>query len=79
MIDFLEKHYTVAELAKAWHVSPHTIRPWFLDEPGVIHYGSEKLKRGRKRAFRSLRIPASVAEKVYRRHTRRELQPANGT
>lgn len=67
--DFLERHYTLSELAKAWHMSRSKLRCWFDDEPGVIRYGSEKLKKGRQRIHVSLRVPESVARRVYRART----------
>ncbi|HEY6371270.1 MAG TPA: hypothetical protein VIX37_11880 [Candidatus Sulfotelmatobacter sp.] len=76
--DFLERHYTLAELAKAWHVSRPTLHAWFAEEAGVIRYGSDKLKKGRQRTHISLRVPESVARRVYRRRTGREVYPANG-
>lgn len=69
--DFTEKHYTVAELAKLWHLGYNAVRAWFLDEPGVIKFGDGSVRstlRG-KRTKVTLRIPASVAERVYARHT----------
>lgn len=76
--DFLEKHYTLSELAKAWHMSRTILTEWFRDEPGVIRYGSNQLKKGRRRTHVSLRVPESVARRVYRRHTGRDLHPAKG-
>ncbi len=70
--DFLERHYTLTELSRAWHVSRPTLRAWFVNEPGVICYGSDKLKKGRHRTHLSMRVPESVARKVYREHTGRE-------
>lgn len=67
--DFLEPHYTLAELAKAWHMGWHTVEAWFADEPGVIRYGATKLKRGRQRTHQSVRVPESVARRVYRART----------
>jgi hypothetical protein len=66
---FLEKHYTLSELAKLWHVSRPTLESWFRAESGVIRYGSDKLKKGRQRTHVSLRVPESVARRVYRRRT----------
>lgn len=63
-----EKHYTVAALARQWGYSRSTVRDWFADEPGVLRVA--RSGRSRKRDYVSLRIPASVAERVYRRHTR---------
>lgn len=73
--DFLEKHYTVPELAKVWRMSPASVRAWFAEEPGVIKYGSPKLKQGRQRTHVSLRVPESVARRVYRRRTGRDILP----
>jgi hypothetical protein len=58
-----EKHYTPAELAEIWGVDPETIRNVFRNEPGVLKLGNG----GGKRAYITLRIPESVAERVHRR------------
>jgi hypothetical protein len=47
-----------------------TIRRMFIDEPGVLIYGKEKRRDGR-RDYVTLRIPESVARRVYERRTRR--------
>jgi hypothetical protein len=73
--DFLERHYTIAELAKAWKMGYNTLKPWFMEEPGVIKYGAAKLKKGRRRTHVSLRVPESVARRVYRKITGKEVQP----
>ena len=75
--EFLERHFTLAELAKAWHMSPQTLRVWFIEEPGVIKYGGAKLVRGRKRTHVSLRVPESVARRVYLRRTGQEIYPVH--
>ena len=67
-----ERHYTLGELAKAWHISRTTLEGWFRDEPGVIRYGSTKLRKGRHRTHVSVRIPESVARRVYLAHTGRQ-------
>ena len=71
--DFMERHYTVPELAKAWHMSQAKVRSWFVNESGVIRYGVGKLTKSRKRTYVSLRIPESVARHVHRRHTGRDF------
>jgi hypothetical protein len=76
--DFMERHYTLGELAKAWHMSRATLHGWFSQEEGVIKYGVDKLKRGRKRIYVSLRVPEHVARRVYQRRTGREVYPAKG-
>ena len=65
--EFLEKHYMLYELAKAWGLNEDTLRKWFISEPGVLRV-EHKLRRG-KRSYVSLRVPESVARRVYRRQT----------
>ena len=63
-----ERHYSVKEVAQMWGLSPAAIRRLFCDEPGVLRFGKEK--SGHRRDYVTLRIPASVAGRVYRRCTR---------
>jgi hypothetical protein len=63
--DFLERHYTVAELAKAWHMGQRQVRAWFMNHPDVVRWGESRLTKTRKRAHVSLRIPESVARREY--------------
>ena len=63
-----ERHYSVKEVAQMWALSPTAIRRLFRNEPGVLRFGKEK--RGHQRDYVTLRIPASVAERVYRRMMR---------
>ncbi len=58
------------ELADLWKFDESTIRRMFMDEPGVLIYGKEKRRDGR-RDYVTLRIPESAARKVYERGTRR--------
>ena len=60
-----ERHYKPRELARLWGFDESTIRRLFQDEPGVFKVGKPENANGR-RAYVSLRIPASVAERVYR-------------
>jgi hypothetical protein len=62
-----EKKYTPEELGDIFNFHPTTVRRMFLDEPGVLRYGHGTL-RGKRQHF-TLRIPASVAERVFRRMT----------
>ena len=64
-----EKHFTVAELAQMWHLGRSTVKNWFEREPGVVRHGEHRLRKGRQRPYVSLRIPQSVADRVYKRHT----------
>jgi hypothetical protein len=60
-----EKHYTPTELAEMWGVSPQTVRDLFKDEEGVLKIGSDGTKT--RRAYKTLRIPHSIAERVHTR------------
>ena len=59
-----ERIYTPRELAEAWKLSENSIRRLFCDEPGVFVLGDAN-PRGR-RGYCTLRIPGSVAERVWR-------------
>ena len=65
----LEPVFTPKELAEAWKFDETTIRRMFIDEPGVAVFGKEGRKDG-KRDYLTLRIPASVAQRVFRQRTR---------
>lgn len=60
-----EQHYAPADLAKVWGVSVQTIRELFRDEEGVLKIGSDGTRN--RRAYKTLRIPHSVAERVHTR------------
>lgn len=57
----LEKHYSCVELAKLWSLAPDTIRAVFADTPGVLIISRPATRN--KRAYTSIRIPESVAQK----------------
>lgn len=61
----LEKHYEVNDLAAKWSLSDDSIRRIFRAEPGVVRW----VRKGGRRPYVILRIPQSVAERVYRRLT----------
>jgi hypothetical protein len=65
-----ERHFTPHELAELWKFDESTIRRMFIDEPGVLVYGKERRRDG-CRDYVTLRIPESVARKVYERRLRR--------
>ena len=61
---YIEKHYSVSELASSWQLSENTIRRMFEDEPGVLRWGTTE---GRfKRRYITLRIPETVVLRVHR-------------
>jgi hypothetical protein len=57
-----ERCYSVLEIASAWALSAHTITRLFENEPGVLSLGNRL--SARKRRYITLRIPASVMERV---------------
>jgi len=64
-----ERHYTPQQLAELWLLHESTIRRLFLDEPGVLKYGKSSRRDG-NRDYITLRIPESVAKRVYARRSR---------
>lgn len=60
-----EKHYSPADLAKAWSFDVETVRNIFRDEPGVLKIGEKNPLH--KRSYLTLRIPESVAVRVHKR------------
>lgn len=54
-----EKHFTPQELSELWSVSVQTIRDIFKHEEGVLKIGSNGTRS--RRAYKTLRIPESVA------------------
>lgn len=60
-----ERHYSPAELGELWNLSADTVRRMFENEAGVLVF--ENPVRSSSRRFRTLRIPASVAERVHSR------------
>jgi predicted transcriptional regulator len=74
LLTLTERHYSVKEIGDLWQLSPAAIRRLFRNEPGVLRFGKEK--RGHQRDYVTLRIPASVAERVYRRSMRPGFVPS---
>jgi hypothetical protein len=64
-----EAHYTIAEIAKLWHMSPGKVRPLFEEESGVVRFGRPETRF--KRSNLHLRVPHSVMMRV---HTRLSIQ-----
>jgi hypothetical protein len=61
-----EQDLTVQDIAQRWQKSDDTVRRLFADEPGVLRFGNETRRNGRryKRRYYSLRIPLSVFLRV---------------
>lgn len=66
MFEQLERHFTVAQVARFRNLSSDTVRRLFADEPGVIVISNPN---PRKRSYRVLRIPESVERRVFARLT----------
>jgi hypothetical protein len=68
-LDFLEdsKFYIPHELAEGFRLAPSTIIRLFQDEPGVVRHGHPTTRKMRR--YYSLRIPGSVAKRVFARMT----------
>jgi hypothetical protein len=59
----LERHYSVAEVASLWNVSPDSIRRLFRNRLDVFKLDSPDTKT--KRGYCVLRIPESVVKAVH--------------
>ena len=64
-----ERHFSPAEIAETWGLSPTKVRRMFADEPGVMKIGEPSRRVGRKlkRSYHTLRIPESVRDQVHQR------------
>ena len=63
----IDPHYSPQFYAELWGTSPSTVVRWFQDLEGVLKLS--KPARNGKRTRAELRIPFSLAMKVYRDHT----------
>lgn len=72
-----EKHYSPSELANAWDLSADTIRALFENESGVLIVGDAKGTR-KKRRYRTIKIPLSVAVRVKNRLSARPAPVGKG-
>lgn len=61
--DIFEPHFTVKQLTEQWGFAENTVFGWFRDEAGVLRSGHPSIRR---RTRVAIRIPQSVAERVYR-------------
>ena len=59
----VDPHYSPRFYAEMWGVSESTALRWFRDEPGVLKVGDES--RNGKRSRCELRIPFSLAMRIY--------------
>jgi len=66
MSTFLEPHFTFGYLAGLWHWDVDTVRKMFDGVPGLqVIARPEKMNKRKKT---SIRVPASIAERVYLEH-----------
>lgn len=65
----LERHFSSKELGEAWGISDTKVRRLFSGEPGILLIGepSRRLGKKLKRRYFTMRIPESVANRVYER------------
>jgi hypothetical protein len=68
----IDPHYSPQFWAELWGVSSSKVLRWFQDMEGVLRLG-EPSKNG-KRVRIELRIPYSLAMRVYREKTRSGLE-----
>lgn len=66
-VTMLERHYSPKQLADLWGFSARFVRELFSSEPGVI--AIDRPEQMHKRGYKTLRIPESVASRVYSRIT----------
>jgi hypothetical protein len=64
-----ERHFTPRDLAEIWKLDETTIRRIFQDLPGVMKIGKANRRDG-KRDYVTLRIPESVASRVYQERSK---------
>lgn len=60
-----ETHYTPQQVAEMWGISEATVIRIFQDEEGVLKLSLSRGLTGRRAPRVSLRIPASVLERVH--------------
>ena len=73
----IEKMLTVEYIARQWQLSTDTIRRTFENEIGVLKVGHEtqRIAKGYRRRYYTLRIPLSVYQRVEDRLRLREQKP----
>jgi len=68
----LDPHFSPQFYSELWGISAQTVVRWFQDMPGVLQL-SKPSKNGRRTRI-ELRIPFSLAMRVYGEHTRGEVE-----
>lgn len=67
----IDPHFSSRFYAELWGISDSTVNRWFQDEPALKL--SQPSKNGKRRRV-ELRIPYSLAMRVYHKRTRSELE-----
>lgn len=62
---FAVQHYSVSQVARMWGLSDDSVRRMFEKEPDVLVFAEKR--HVSRRVYRTLRIPAFVIERVYKR------------
>ena len=71
---FEQRHFTVGELATMWNLSGEFVRQLVENEPGVTEWVRQ---RPGARRYRVLRVPRSVARRLYARALSRVAPPSS--
>lgn len=69
--NIFERHFSPKTLAELWGFSEDTIVRWFADEPGVLK-SQPAAYNGRKRTRCEIRIPESIALRVYEKRVNKK-------
>ncbi len=67
-----ERHFSPRELSECWGYSVDTIQRWAEGEEGVLQCGSLG-GRGKRRKV-TIRIPESIAARIYKKHISRKTK-----
>jgi hypothetical protein len=59
-----ERHFSIGEIARQFHLGRETVRRLVMDQPGVI-----RVSMGRKQAHVHYSVPESVVRALHRRLT----------
>lgn len=68
----IDQHFTAQFWAELWGISQSTVIRWFQDCDGVLKLSNAS--RNGKRMRVELRIPVSLAMRVYREHSQSGLE-----
>lgn len=80
MSEAVEKHFTVAQVAEMWGLSPGVVITLFRDEPDVLKIRIGRVMGRAKKIRESLRIPESALIRVHKHWSRTsaERKPGRG-